>query len=57
MKLSSIYKTMLTIDAGEGIPGVAKTPKEYMTFLDELVKEMKQIGYTPKIKWLTAVKI
>ncbi len=46
----------LTIDTGEGVPGVAKTPEEYMTFLDELVKEMKQIGYTPKLKWLTAVK-
>ncbi|OJJ78515.1 class I SAM-dependent methyltransferase [Aspergillus glaucus CBS 516.65] len=40
----------------EGIPGVAQTTEEYLSWLDELVKEMKQIGYTPKIRWLTARK-
>ncbi|EAW09029.1 class I SAM-dependent methyltransferase [Aspergillus clavatus NRRL 1] len=33
----------------EGIPGVARTPDEYLAWLDELVVEMKQIGYTPKV--------
>ncbi|KAH1306348.1 hypothetical protein KXX11_008037 [Aspergillus fumigatus] len=41
----------------EGIPGVARTPDEYLAWLDELVAEMKQIGYTPKVRWLTARKI
>ena len=49
--------TWLTTGTGEGIPDVAKTPEQYMAFLDELVKEMKEIGYTPKIKWLTADKM
>ena len=47
----------LTTDADQGIPGVAKTPEEYMAFLDKLVEEMKRIGYTPQLKWLTATKI
>jgi len=42
--------------SSDGLPGVAKTPDEYMVFMDDLVKEMKEIGYTPIIKWLTARK-
>ena len=50
--------TLLTpIAIGEGIPGVARSPEEYLAWLDELVVEMKQIGYTPNIKWLTARKV
>ncbi|THC97375.1 hypothetical protein EYZ11_003148 [Aspergillus tanneri] len=41
----------------DGIPGVARTPDEYIAWLDELVVEMKEIGYTPKVRWLTARKI
>ena len=44
-------------ETGDGIPGVAKTPEEFMVFLDELVAEAKEIGYTPKFKWITARKI
>lgn len=40
----------------EGIPGVAQTPEEYLSWLDDLVGEMKQIGYMPKLRWLTARK-
>lgn len=39
-----------------GIPGAADNTVEYMQFLDDLVIEMKQIGYTPKLKWLLARK-
>ncbi|KAE8148716.1 putative methyltransferase [Aspergillus avenaceus] len=40
----------------EGIPGVARNPEEYFSWLDDLAQEMKQIGYTPKVRWLTARK-
>lgn len=40
----------------DAVADVAKTPEEYLEFLDELVKEMKAIGYTPKVKWTTARK-
>ncbi|ODM21791.1 hypothetical protein SI65_02635 [Aspergillus cristatus] len=40
----------------EGIPGVAQTPQEYLSWLDDLVEEIKQIGYMPKLRWLTARK-
>lgn len=52
--LSPLTKTGNT---DEGIPGVAKTPEEYLAWLDDLVVEMKQIGYTPRVKWLTARKL
>lgn len=39
-----------------GIPGVARNPEEYMEFLENLVKEMKEIGYTPQLKWIIARK-
>jgi hypothetical protein len=41
----------------DAVAGVAKTPEEYLLFLDELVEEMKAIGYTPKVKWTTARKL
>ncbi|KAF1936184.1 putative methyltransferase [Clathrospora elynae] len=41
----------------KAIAEVAKTPEEYLAFLDDLVKEMKEIGYTPKIKWVTGRKL
>jgi hypothetical protein len=40
----------------DAVTGVAKSPEEYLAFLDELVKEMKVIGYTPKVKWITGRK-
>ncbi|PVH92472.1 putative methyltransferase [Periconia macrospinosa] len=40
----------------DAVADVARTPEEYLEFLDELVKEMKAIGYTPKVKWVTARK-
>ncbi|KAF2150681.1 putative methyltransferase [Myriangium duriaei CBS 260.36] len=39
-----------------GISGVAANAEEYMAFLDDLVHEMKAIGYNPQLKWLTARK-
>ena len=39
-----------------GIPDVATNAEEYMLFLDDLVAEMKAIGYNPQLKWLTAQK-
>ncbi|PLB49843.1 putative methyltransferase [Aspergillus steynii IBT 23096] len=40
----------------DGIPGVAQSPEEYLAWLDELVVEMKEIGYTPNLRWVTARK-
>lgn len=40
----------------DAVADVAKTPEEYLAFLDDLVKEMKAIGYTPKVKWITGRK-
>lgn len=59
--LSIHYLVLYTMDAvltgpAEGIPGVAQTPEEYLSWLDDLVGEMKQIGYMPKLRWLTARK-
>lgn len=39
-----------------GIPGVAADAEEYMLFLEQLVTEMKTVGYNPQLKWLTAQK-
>lgn len=41
----------------DAISDVAKTPEDYLLFLEELTKEMKAIGYTPKMKWITARKV
>lgn len=43
------------IPAG-GISGVACSPEEYLAWLDELALEMKQVGYTPKLRWVTGRK-
>lgn len=55
---SSMAKSgLLTSSLAEGgIPGVARDADEYMTFLDRLVLEMKAVGYTPKLRWITARK-
>jgi len=39
-----------------GIPGVAADAEEYMSFLEQLVDEMKSVGYNPQLRWLTAQK-
>ncbi|KAI9785431.1 MAG: hypothetical protein M1816_000400 [Peltula sp. TS41687] len=40
----------------DGIPGVAQTAVEYHAFLDRLVLELKEYGYTPKLKWICGRK-
>jgi hypothetical protein len=35
---------------------VAKTPEEYLAWLDDLIVEFKAIGYTPIVKWVTGKK-
>jgi hypothetical protein len=40
----------------EGIPGVAKTPKELHDFLDKLNVEIKEHGYMPKINFVVGQK-
>ncbi|WEW56947.1 hypothetical protein PRK78_002406 [Emydomyces testavorans] len=50
------FRHLATRMGEEGIPGVAKTAEEYHTFLDSLVEEFKQKGYSPTLKMISARK-
>jgi hypothetical protein len=55
------YLGLSTIDfvltgPAEGIPSVTQNPLEYLSWLDDLVEEINQIGYTPKLLMVDCVK-
>ena len=47
---------MLLMATADGIPGVATTGLEFHDFLDRLVVEIKEKGYSPVIRYVTGRK-